>query len=88
MQLIAYCVLVEENYGTRPPYGVIRYPEQQFEIPFTSERETELINVLADIQAKKRMLDVHRSHTSVKRCAACGYRQHCSERLDVQTPLL
>ena len=26
MQLVAYCVLVEENYGIRPPYGIIRYP--------------------------------------------------------------
>src|SRR5688500_8591495 len=26
MQLIAYCVLVEETYGARPPYGIIRYP--------------------------------------------------------------
>src|SRR4051794_11763744 len=28
MQLMTYCVLVEEYYGSRPPYGIIRYPKQ------------------------------------------------------------
>lgn len=38
MQLIAYCFLVGATYDMRPAYGVIRYPQQQFEIEFTPER--------------------------------------------------
>jgi CRISPR-associated exonuclease Cas4 len=87
MQLIAYCVLVEENYGQRPLYGVIRYPQEQFEIAFTPEREAELVAILREMWQKKREREVHRNHTSAQRCAACGFRRECEERLDVQTAL-
>jgi CRISPR-associated exonuclease Cas4 len=87
MQLIAYCVLVEEHFGQRPSHGIVRYPRRQFEIAFTSEREAELMAILAEMQEKKRLTNVHRSHASGQRCSACGFRHECEERLDVQTPL-
>ena len=87
MQLVAYCVLVEDTYGLRPPHGVIRYPGQQFEVLFTPEREVELQALLADMQAKKDPVEVHRNHTSAHKCAACGFRHDCRERLDRQTSL-
>lgn len=83
MQLIAYCVLVEETYGVRPPYGFIRYPAQQFRIEFTQEREQILSHILADMQAKITTEDVHRSHNNLKVCASCGFREWCDERLGV-----
>ena len=87
MQLLAYCILVEENYGQRPPYGIIRYPRVQFEITFTAEQETELVAILNDMQDKRRQVEVHRSHASVQRCNACRFRIACNERLDVQMSL-
>jgi CRISPR-associated exonuclease Cas4 len=83
MQLMAYCVLVEATYGVKPPYGVIRYPERQFEVEFTAQRETELFHILAEMQTKKNHFEVHRSHTSAHKCAACGVRYECIERLDI-----
>src|SRR5207253_10555383 len=32
LQVVAYCVLLEEEYGRAPPYGIIRYGETAFEI--------------------------------------------------------
>jgi CRISPR-associated exonuclease Cas4 len=29
MQLLAYCLLVAETHGTRPPHGVLRYPQRE-----------------------------------------------------------
>lgn len=87
MQLIAYCVLVEENFHTRPTHGVIRYPDRQFEIEFTTEHELELESILGEMREKREQLDVHRSHNSVRKCASCGFSEQCSERLDTQIAL-
>jgi CRISPR-associated exonuclease Cas4 len=32
LQLAAYCLLVEETYGLRPPYRMIRYPDRTFAV--------------------------------------------------------
>jgi len=34
LQLAAYCLLVEETTGQRPPYGLLRYAERSFRIPY------------------------------------------------------
>jgi CRISPR-associated exonuclease Cas4 len=83
MQLITYCVLVEETYGTRPSYGILRYPNQQFQIEFTPEREQALLRIVADMRGKRDAIVPHRSHNNAKACAACGYRERCEERLDL-----
>lgn len=33
-QLMAYCLLVEEYYGKMPPYGIIKYEDQEFKIEY------------------------------------------------------
>lgn len=49
MQLAAYCLLVEEKYGVRPDHGIVRYPEKEFEVPFTPYLEVEVLKVIDDI---------------------------------------
>lgn len=83
LQLMAYCVLVEENYGVRPAYGIVRYREQQFTIEFTPEREQALLDTLWEIQQARLQDEVHRSHNHPARCAACGYRDRCDQRIDL-----
>ncbi|MBI5668038.1 MAG: CRISPR-associated protein Cas4 [Chloroflexi bacterium] len=88
MQLIVYCVLVEDNYGFRPAYGVIRYPEQQFTVEFTVERESTLAQILSEMRQKRQISNVHRSHNNPRMCATCGFRDYCDEQLAMQQPLL
>lgn len=38
-QLFAYCALIEENFASRPKYGVVKYPEREFEIEYTPQGE-------------------------------------------------
>jgi CRISPR-associated exonuclease Cas4 len=84
MQLIAYCALVEEHYGVRPPHGILLFEETgtQFVIEFTPEREQQLYDVLADMRTCFFASDVPRNHDNPRRCAACGFRDICTERLD------
>jgi len=83
MQCIAYCALVEERFGVRPPYGIILFEQsgQQFTIDFTPEAERTLIETLAAMRQRLRLAEVHRSHNNPMICAACGYRDQCEERL-------
>lgn len=46
-QVTAYCVLVEDNFGIVPPYGIIQYPEKKFVIEYTKENKNQIIQTLS-----------------------------------------
>ena len=81
MQLAAYCLLVESTYGDRPPYAILRYRNRTFKLPFTPELEEEVCDLITEIRRCKTREDVPRSHKNPARCASCGYRQVCDQRL-------
>ncbi|MEA4811031.1 MAG: CRISPR-associated protein Cas4 [Anaerolineaceae bacterium] len=82
LQLLAYCRLVEVNYNLRPPYGILRYRDREFQIPYSHEHEDELLKVIQEIRQYEGMDSApERSHGSPSRCRACGYRQHCDRCL-------
>ncbi|PWH11696.1 MAG: CRISPR-associated protein Cas4 [Anaerolineae bacterium] len=80
-QLAAYCLLVERTMGRRPPYGIIHYPNRNFAVDYTHELEDALLALLAEIRRDERRDEVARSHTSAARCARCGFRAVCDQRL-------
>jgi CRISPR-associated exonuclease Cas4 len=81
LQLAAYCVLVEETEGIRPPYGILRYAEQSWEVPFDDALEDRLLARLDEMDEAEELGDAARSHEQAGRCAGCGMREHCDERL-------
>jgi CRISPR-associated exonuclease Cas4 len=81
MQLAAYCLLVEETSGQRPPYGILRYAEQSWEIPFDSRLRERLLALLAEMEEAERAADVPRSHEVPAKCQWCSQRAHCDQRL-------
>lgn len=54
MQLMAYCYLVEENWGTRPPGGYIRYPEGEYKVAYTDNAKQELEKLVAEVSESKK----------------------------------
>ena len=80
-QLAAYCLLVERTYGKRPPYGILRYRDQTFSIDYTPTLQNELENLLDAIRLQQRRGEAGRSHQEAARCARCGYRSICNQRL-------
>jgi CRISPR-associated exonuclease Cas4 len=81
-QLAAYCLLVEKTYHTRPPYGIIHYENRDFSVDYTRELENALVDLLVEIQRDTHKKNIPRSHEQPARCAKCGYRNVCDERLD------
>jgi len=80
-QLAAYCLLVEKTYHTRPSYGIIHYENRDFAIDYTRELEESLIDLLVEMKRDEHKKDVPRSHEQAGRCAKCGYRKTCDQRL-------
>jgi CRISPR-associated exonuclease Cas4 len=81
LQLGAYCLLVERQYGKRPDYGLLRYRNRTFKIPFSLALEEELLGIIQTIRGHKELDEVCRSHDQPNRCARCGFRELCDQRL-------
>ena len=82
LQLAAYCLLVSETEGQRPPRGLIKYADAVFEVEYTSDLEKRLLRALAAMRRDlSRGRAPRRSHADPARCARCGYRHACDEQL-------
>jgi len=81
LQLAAYCLLVEEVYGRRPAYGIIKYADKTFSVENTDPLRSQLLDVLDEMRGALHEGAAQRSHADVRRCLGCGYRHACDERL-------
>ena len=80
-QLAAYGLLIEEHFGRRPPYGIIKYRDRAIQIPFTPQLMDEVKSLLGEMRAAADSKRVDRSHEERARCAACGFRTACDQSL-------
>lgn len=81
LQLAAYCLLVEETTGRRPAYGIIKYADKAFSIENSDLLQSRLLDLLDEMRAAIERGGANRSHVEPRRCANCGYRHACGERL-------
>ncbi|MFN8473079.1 MAG: Dna2/Cas4 domain-containing protein [Anaerolineae bacterium] len=81
LQLAAYCLLIEEAWGKSPAEGLLRYADRTFAVEWTSELRDVLIETLDAMRSDMRAANVNRDHNEAGRCAACGVREHCDQRL-------
>lgn len=80
-QLAAYCLLVESEFGIRPPYGIIRYQHRSFSIDYSVELEEALRALLTEMRLHDRLENIARSHDHAGRCRGCGFNRICDQRL-------
>ncbi len=80
-QLLAYCLLIEESTAHAPSYGLLRYRDHTFRVPYTPARRTELIQLLAAMRTDEHAHNVARSHQQAGRCRSCGFFTVCDDRL-------
>ena len=82
LQIAAYCVLMEEEYGAAPPHGVIRYETAAHEIEYNEDLKALLLGKLEEMRgALGRGGGVHRNHNRPGKCTGCSRREGCPERL-------
>src|ERR1700690_2549827 len=80
-QLTASCLLVENTYRKRPPYGIIHYSNRDFAVDYTPQLESALLDHLAEMRRDELRKDVPRSHEDAARCRRCGFRKVCDQSL-------
>jgi CRISPR-associated exonuclease Cas4 len=72
LQLAAYCLLVEERYAKPVRRGRLQYRNASIDIPFDAALRAALLSSLREIQQRRTIEDVRRSHHSPARCRGCG----------------
>jgi CRISPR-associated exonuclease Cas4 len=77
LQLAAYCLLVEEEYGRAPPYGIIKYRDRALAIDYSPRLQAELLDTLAQMRHDLAADDVAPNHSNPNRCRRCGYEADC-----------
>lgn len=81
LQLAAYCLLVEEEYGQRPPYGYLKYQQVVFRINYSDDLFHRVLSSLQTMRRDSCASDVSPSHNEPQRCVRCGHRYACDRRL-------
>jgi CRISPR-associated exonuclease Cas4 len=62
-QLMAYCLLVEENFGVAPNKGYIHYPDKEFEVTYTEQEKMALVRLVHEIlECKASNRELHCKH--------------------------
>jgi CRISPR-associated exonuclease Cas4 len=78
LQLAAQCLLVQERYGVRPPYGVVVLAGGRRErVPFTPELERELLDTMAAMRHLLTLGAAPGPRWAGPKCPGCGYRAVC-----------
>ena len=79
LQLAAYCLLIEDHFGIRPEYGIIRYRDKQFEISFTKELEQNLLSQLDKMRSEDPKKTLPPVCTQPGKCRRCGFSEICRQ---------
>ncbi len=81
MQVTAYCMLVEDKYGAPPPYGILKYRNAQFKIPYEERWKRIVLNMKEQMLKDIEKGEAHRNHSNARKCRRCHYREECPESM-------
>jgi CRISPR-associated exonuclease Cas4 len=78
LQLAAQCLLVQEVYGVRPPFGlVILAGGDRQRVEFSAALEQRLLKTMAEMRAHLQTDTVPEPVWVPPKCRACGFRATC-----------
>ena len=82
LQLAAYCQLVEENYRSFVPYGVLVYDKtKQYKIPFDPKLRFELEQSIKKMRYIIQTGRLERNHNEYHRCKNCSMKTYCEMKI-------
>lgn len=76
VQLWAYCLLAEVADGRPPAYGILRYSDREFRVPWDAAARSELLAVRSAVAAPYD----GRATPSPGRCGRCRWAPGCDAR--------
>lgn len=81
LQLATYCQLIEENYRSFVPYGIIIYQDSDFKIPFNPSLRFELESVVRKMRLSLKNETVAMNHSDPGKCRFCSMSKYCTNKL-------
>jgi CRISPR-associated exonuclease Cas4 len=87
LQVVAYLIILDDLYTPAPAFGLLRYADATFEVPYTPRLRNEVLGIVARMQA----LDVAatqsrdrppRGTPTHEKCHACAFRAICDDAMD------
>ena len=81
LQLGTYFILIEEEFGVRPPHGVVVLGDgSRVEVKNTDKLRAEVLSVADEIREHRRRLDEEIPvRQPAAKCRACGQRSNCRQ---------
>jgi len=81
-QLASYCHLLEENYRSFVPYGILVYNSiNQYKIPFDPKIRFELESVIKNMRQSLKSGKIIRNHNDYYKCKSCSMRTYCNVKI-------
>lgn len=80
VQLFTYCLLVEENFGVKVNYGIIRNQRGNHQISF-GDKERGYIQGIIKTVKKSYQSELNRSHHNPTICKFCRFHKICDQAL-------
>jgi len=77
VQLTAYCLLVEEETGRAPRFGLLRYDDAEVRVPWGERERAHLTMLLAAVRSPYD----GRADPSPRKCAGCRWSPICDASL-------
>tara|TARA_Y100000310_G_C20681497_1_gene816221 strand:- start:2773 stop:3282 length:510 start_codon:yes stop_codon:yes gene_type:complete len=77
MQLVSYCLLMEEEKGVKPKYGFIQYKGgQPFSVPYTEAMKEKLLEIMGEMRG---FIEAGEGPEVVRkgRCGKCNREGEC-----------
>jgi CRISPR-associated exonuclease Cas4 len=80
MQIAAQCLLVEETYGVRPPFGIVVLAGgTRAKVSFTPDLERRLLSTMADMRELVASQAEPGPRWVARKCQACSFVETCWE---------
>ena len=80
MQIAAQCLLVEETYGVRPPFGIVVLAGgTRAKVSFTPDLERRLLSTMADMRELLASQAEPGPPWVAPKCQACSFVETCWE---------
>jgi CRISPR-associated exonuclease Cas4 len=78
LQVAAQCLLVQEVYGIRPPYGIVVVAGgSRHEVEFSPALELRLVDTMARMRAMLEATAPPEPYWVERKCRACAFRDTC-----------
>jgi len=83
LQLVTYLIILDDLYDEPPRYGLLRYADATFEVPYAADLRDEVLDLLAEMQALDEDLgeieEAPRGEPSAQTCRVCAFKEICDD---------